>query len=61
MNLIVDAEELSNVVLVGNSFGGPSASGIVYRIPEKIRHLVYLDARILESGQTLEQAGPQTH
>lgn len=55
---LIDAEELSNVVLVGNSFGGSPVSGAADRIPEKIRHLVYLDARILEPGQTLEQADP---
>lgn len=45
-------EELSDVILVGHSFGGVPISGVADRMPEKILHLVYLDAVVLESGQT---------
>lgn len=40
-------EELRDVVLVGHSFGGLAVSGAADRMPERIRHLVYLDAFLL--------------
>ena len=45
-------EDLSDVVLVGHSFGGSVVSGAADRMPERIRHLVYLDAVVLEDGQS---------
>jgi pimeloyl-ACP methyl ester carboxylesterase len=44
-------EELNEVILVGHSFAGSTVSGVADRQPERIRHLVYLDALILQSGQ----------
>lgn len=46
-------EDLHNVVLVGHSFGGSAISGVADRMPERIRQLIYLDAVILENGQTM--------
>jgi pimeloyl-ACP methyl ester carboxylesterase len=43
-------EDLEDVVLVGHSFGGNAISGVADRMPE--RRLVYLDAIMLENGQT---------
>ena len=48
----LETEELEDVVLVGHSFGGNGISGAADRVPGRIRHLVYLDAMILEDGQT---------
>jgi pimeloyl-ACP methyl ester carboxylesterase len=45
-------EDLSDVVLVGHSFGGLPVSGAAERARERISHLVYLDALILQPGQT---------
>lgn len=45
-------EDLSEVVLVGHSFGGAPISGAADRVPERIASLVYLDAAILENGET---------
>jgi len=36
---VIEAEELSNVILVGHSFGGLSISGVADAMPDKIRHL----------------------
>ena len=47
---VVEAEELRDLVLVGHSFGGAPVTGVADRLPERIRHLVYLDANIIESG-----------
>ena len=48
----LEAEELTDVVLVGHSFGGLSISGAADRVPRRIRHLVYLDSLIIQPGQT---------
>src|SRR6267143_4944805 len=49
---VIEAEELSNVILVGHSFGGLSISGIADAMPDKIRHLVYLDSLMVEGGKS---------
>lgn len=54
----LQAEELSDVVLVGHSFGGLSISGAADRVPQRIRHLVYLDSLIIQPGQTPFDALP---
>jgi pimeloyl-ACP methyl ester carboxylesterase len=49
---VIEAEELSNVVLVGHSFGGLAISGVADAMPDKIRHLVYLDSLMVEGGKS---------
>ena len=49
---LIEAEELSNVVLVGHSFGGMAISGVADAMPDKIRHLVYLDSLMVEGGKS---------
>ena len=44
-------ENLSNVVLVGHSFGGNAISGAVARVPDRIARLVYVDALVPVSGR----------
>lgn len=51
-------EELSDVVLCGHSYGGCVISGVADRIPERIGALVYLDAFLLEDGESLYQTLP---
>jgi pimeloyl-ACP methyl ester carboxylesterase len=46
-------EDLSDVVLVGHSYGGMVVSGAADRVPERIAHLVFLDAFQPSSGQSL--------
>jgi len=48
---VIEAEELSNVVLVGHSFGGLAISGVADAMPDRIRHLVYLDSLMVEGGK----------
>lgn len=45
-------ENLEDVILVGHSFGGNTISGVADRLPQKIRKLIYLDAMIIQSGET---------
>src|SRR5690349_2509869 len=40
---VLRCEGLSDVVLVGHGYGGMVIAGIVDRVPERVRHLVYLD------------------
>lgn len=46
-------EDLNDVILVGHSFAGNAITAVADRMPERIRHLVYLDALIPESGKSV--------
>ena len=45
-------EQLEDVVLVGHSFAGNAISGIAEQMPERLRQLIYLDAILIQSGET---------
>lgn len=45
-------EDLTNVVLVGHSFGGAAITGAADAVSERIAKLVYLDAAIMKDGET---------
>jgi pimeloyl-ACP methyl ester carboxylesterase len=52
-------ERLEDVVLVGHSYGGFVITGVADRVPERIAHLVFVDAFVPENGQTLmDLVGP---
>ena len=58
VNLIL-YEDLHDVVLVGHSYGGMVITGVADRIPERISHLIFLDAAAPEDGMTaLDLWGP---
>lgn len=46
-------EDLTEVVLVGHSYGGMVITGVADQISERISALVYLDALVPEDGDTL--------
>jgi pimeloyl-ACP methyl ester carboxylesterase len=48
---VIECEELVDTVLVGHSFGGMVISGVADRLQDRLRHLVFLDAGIAESGR----------
>jgi pimeloyl-ACP methyl ester carboxylesterase len=52
-------EELTDVVLCGHSYGGCVITGVADRVPERLHALVYLDAFILENGQSLHDVLPR--
>jgi pimeloyl-ACP methyl ester carboxylesterase len=54
---VLEFEELEDVVLVGHSYGGMVITGVAERVPERIRHLVYLDAFVPFDGECLRSAG----
>ncbi|MFD1007452.1 alpha/beta hydrolase [Oceanisphaera ostreae] len=49
---VINTEELEDVILVGHSFGGIPITGVADQIPDKIGHLVYFDAIVLENGKS---------
>ncbi|MGY1409425.1 alpha/beta fold hydrolase [Luteimonas sp. A611] len=52
VNLIL-FEDLHDVVLTGHSYGGMVVTGVMDRIPERLRHVVFLDAAVPEDGQSI--------
>ncbi|HEU0072960.1 MAG TPA: alpha/beta hydrolase [Dehalococcoidia bacterium] len=50
-------EGLSDVVLVGHSYGGMVVTGLADRIPELISHLVYSDAFLPRDGESCFDLG----
>ena len=49
---VIAAEELSDVTLVGHSFGGNPVSAVADRVPERLKHLVYIDTLLLKNGES---------
>jgi len=55
---VIKYEDLSNIVLVGHSYGGMVATGVADRVPDRISHLIYLDAFVPRSGQSQLDLNP---
>lgn len=47
-------EDLSDVVLVGHSYGGMVATGVADRAPERLSQLIYLDAFVPRNGDSAQ-------
>jgi pimeloyl-ACP methyl ester carboxylesterase len=52
VNLIL-FEDIHDVVLTGHSYGGMVITGVMDRVPERIKHVVFLDAAVPDDGQSL--------
>jgi pimeloyl-ACP methyl ester carboxylesterase len=52
VNLIL-FEDLKDVVLTGHSYGGMVITGVIDRIPERIKHVVFLDAAVPDDGMSI--------
>jgi pimeloyl-ACP methyl ester carboxylesterase len=52
-------EELKDVVLCGHSYGGMVVTGVADKVSERIASLVYLDAFVPESGQSMQDLRPR--
>jgi len=50
---LLDAEDLRDVVLAGHSYGGMPITGVAEQVPERLAHLVYLDAFVPADGEAL--------
>lgn len=51
--LLIKENDLKNVILVGHSYGGMIITGVADKMADKIALLVYLDAALPDSGQSL--------
>jgi pimeloyl-ACP methyl ester carboxylesterase len=45
-------EDLHDVILAGHSYGGMVITGVAERAPDRLRHLVYLDAFVPRDGES---------
>jgi pimeloyl-ACP methyl ester carboxylesterase len=52
VNLIL-FEDLHDIVLTGHSYGGMVITGVMDRIPERIKHVVFLDAAVPDDGMSM--------
>ncbi len=52
VNLIL-FEDLHDVVLTGHSYGGMVITGVMDRVPDRIRHVIFLDAAVPDDGMSL--------
>jgi pimeloyl-ACP methyl ester carboxylesterase len=50
----IEMENLRDITLVGWSYGGMVVTGVLARIPERIKELVYLDAFVPEEGKAVD-------
>jgi pimeloyl-ACP methyl ester carboxylesterase len=57
---LINEEDLTEVVLVGHSYSGLVISSAANEVPERIAHLVYLDAMVPEHGETGLDVQPVT-
>ena len=55
---LLDYEDLSDVILVGHSYGGMVITGVADRAGERIARLVYLDAAHPRNGESLADVAP---
>jgi len=56
---VLHCEDLRDVILVGHSYGGMVATGVADRVPDRLAQIVYLDAFVPRSGQSLLDLVPQ--
>ncbi|WGK65682.1 alpha/beta fold hydrolase [Croceiramulus getboli] len=50
---VIQFEQLNNIILVGHSYGGMVVTGVADKLPERIAHLVYLDAFVPKDGESV--------
>jgi pimeloyl-ACP methyl ester carboxylesterase len=55
---LIEDEDLTDVVLVGHSYAGLVVSSSANQVPDRIAHLVYLDAMVPEDGETAVDVQP---
>jgi pimeloyl-ACP methyl ester carboxylesterase len=51
-------EDLRNIILVGHSYGGVIITGVADKALDRVGHLVYLDAAIPVSGESVADVSP---
>jgi pimeloyl-ACP methyl ester carboxylesterase len=54
---VLQFEELTDVTVVGWSYGGMIITGVAERVPERLAGLIYLDALVPADGQSSYDPG----
>ena len=54
----IEMEDLRDITLLGWSYGGMVVAGVLARIPERIKELIYLDAFVPEDGKAVADYWP---
>ena len=49
-------ENLHDVVLVGHSYGGMVVTGVMDRVPDRIRQVIFIDAVVPNDGESMNDA-----
>src|SRR5512140_3425887 len=55
---VIEGQQLRDVILLGHSYSGMVITGAVDRVPERIAHLVYLDAVLPQDGESMASIAP---
>src|SRR5262249_19832506 len=55
---VLEFEDLDHVVLTGHSYSGMVITGVAERVPERLAHLVYVDASVPQDGESMFGKGP---
>ncbi|QOL25128.1 alpha/beta hydrolase [Thalassotalea sp. LPB0316] len=50
---LIKVEGLKDIILVGHSYGGMVITGVADKLPERISHLLYVDAILPEDGESM--------
>jgi pimeloyl-ACP methyl ester carboxylesterase len=57
--MVLRYEDLTDVILVGQSYGGAVITGVADRAADRIRRLVYVDAFVPTNGESVNDLSPQ--
>ncbi|WP_422345731.1 alpha/beta fold hydrolase [Parasphingorhabdus sp.] len=56
---LIDYYDLTDIVLVGHSYGGMVITGVADAMKDRISNIVYLDAALPKNGETMISQGPK--
>jgi pimeloyl-ACP methyl ester carboxylesterase len=56
---VLEYEDLTDVIMVGHSYGGMVATGVADRARERISVLVYVDAHVPNDGDSMSSLNPE--
>jgi pimeloyl-ACP methyl ester carboxylesterase len=55
---LLEFEDLEEIILVGQSYGGAVVTGVVDRAPERVSRVVYVDAFVPADGESVNDLSP---